>query len=139
MLQSYAFGYYRPGRTSAENNIIYVKEVNDKYLFGTPAGFHLFDPKSGKSVSFTELVSQIGKTEITSYELENNGDLYIGTGGHGLFRRNSSGSITPVYRSGDTGADDIRDVESDDKNIWLATTFGVVVLDKETGKVLNKI
>ena len=63
MLTSYAFGYYRPGKNSMENNILYVKNFKDKYILGTPSGFHLFDPVIGKSLSFTDLSSQVGKTE----------------------------------------------------------------------------
>ena len=35
-----------------------------------------------------------------------------------------------IYRSGDTGSDDIKDIQIDGKYVWLATTNGVVVLDK---------
>ena len=36
-----------------------------------------------------------------------------------------------MYRSGDTGSDDIKDIQIDEKYIWLATTNGVVVLDRK--------
>ena len=55
MLTSYAFGYFMPGKNSVNNNIIYVNRYNDKYILGTPSGFHIFDPLTGKSVSFTDL------------------------------------------------------------------------------------
>jgi len=48
-----------------------------------------------------------------------------------LFLRNSKGSVRQFYRSGDTGEDDIKDIEMDARNIWLATTNGVIVLDKK--------
>ncbi len=44
---------------------------------------------------------------------------------------NTIGSVKQFYRSGDTGEDDIRDIEMDSRNIWLATTNGVIVLDKK--------
>ncbi|TAL58961.1 MAG: hypothetical protein EPN88_17870 [Bacteroidetes bacterium] len=138
MLSSYAFGYYRPGKTSTENNIIFIKDFKDKYILGTPTGFHLFDPVKEKSVSFTELTNQVGKTEITSYCVDNDNNLWIGTGGNGLFVRNSSGSVRLFYRSGDSGSDDIRDIEISNQNIWLATTFGVIVLDEKSGKVKKR-
>jgi ligand-binding sensor domain-containing protein len=52
MLTSYSFGFYTPGKNS-QNNILFVDSLDDKYILGTPSGFHLFDPVSGKSVSFT--------------------------------------------------------------------------------------
>jgi len=134
MLSSYAFSYYAPGTNSGENNILYINAFKDKYLLGTPLGFHLFDPEAGKSVSFTNLTNQLGKAEITSYSLEADSKLWIGTGGNGLFVRNSSGSVKLFYRSGDSGADFIKDIEIENENIWLATTNGVIVLDRSTGE-----
>jgi ligand-binding sensor domain-containing protein/serine phosphatase RsbU (regulator of sigma subunit) len=138
MLSSYAFGYYRPGKTSVENNILFIKDFKDKYILGTPSGFHLFDPVRGKSVSFTELTNQVGKAEISSYYLDNDDNLWIGTSGNGLFVRNSSGSIRLFYRSGDSGTDDIRDIEINNQDIWLATTFGVIVLDRNTREMKKR-
>jgi len=135
MLSSYAFAYYRPGKTSAENDIIFVNQFKNQYILGTPSGFHLFDVEKGKSVSFTDLLSQIGKTEITSYLLDNEENLWIGTSGNGLYVRNRYGSVSRFYRSGDSGKDDIRDIEISKQNIWLATTFGAIVLDRKIGKV----
>ena len=43
--------------------------------------FIIFDPVTGKSVSFTDLSEQIGKTEITSYYLDKDKNLWIGTEG----------------------------------------------------------
>ena len=133
MLTSYAFVYYTPGKNSSENNIIYVNSLNDKYILGTPSGFHLFDPVIGMSVSFTDLTKEVDKTEITSYYLDQDNNLWIGTGGNGLFVRNASGSVRLVHKSGDSGADNIKDIEMDNGNIWLATTNGVIVLDRSTG------
>ncbi|MCX6253568.1 MAG: SpoIIE family protein phosphatase, partial [Bacteroidia bacterium] len=134
MLTSYAFSYYTPGKNSLENNVLYVNSINDKYILGTPSGFHLFDPVVGKSVSFTDLSSQVGKTEITSFCLDKEKNLWIGTGGNGLFVRSSTGSVRRFYKSGDSGADNIKDIDMDDQNIWLATTNGLIILDRKSGK-----
>ena len=133
MLTSYAYGYYMPGENSVRNNILYVNSYKDKYILGTPSGFHLFDAFTGKSVSFTDLTNIVGNTEITSYLLDGENNLWIGTGGGGLYLRNSSGSVRRFYRSGDSGADFIKDIEIENQNIWLATTNGVIVLDKNNG------
>jgi ligand-binding sensor domain-containing protein/serine phosphatase RsbU (regulator of sigma subunit) len=134
MLASVAFSYYTPGKNPMENNVLYINSLKDKYILGTPSGFHLFDPFIGKSVSFTDLTIQVGKTEIISYYLDMDENLWIGTGGNGLFVRNNSGSVRRFYRSGDSGIDFIKDIGMDDRNIWLATTNGLIVLDRKSGE-----
>jgi ligand-binding sensor domain-containing protein len=131
MLASSAISYYSPGKNSQENDILYIKKFDNNYLLGTPTGFHIFDTYSGKSLSFTELTSKVEHSEIKSFYLDSEKNLWIGTGGKGLFLRNSKGSVRQFYRSGDTGEDDIKDIEMDARNIWLATTNGVIVLDKK--------
>jgi ligand-binding sensor domain-containing protein/serine phosphatase RsbU (regulator of sigma subunit) len=133
-LTSYAFAFYTPGKNQQENNILYVNNFNGKYILGTSSGFHLFDPVAGNSISFSNLSGQIGKTEIISYYLDDEKNLWIGTGGNGLFVRNSSGSVSLFYRSGDSGADYIKDIKMDNQNIWLATTNGVIILERTSGK-----
>jgi len=131
ILTSNSLSYFSPGKNSQDNNILYVKNFDNNFLLGTPTGFHVFDLTSGKSRSFVDLTKQTGHAEIKSFYLDQEKNLWIGTGGNGLFMRNNAGSVRQIYRSGDTGADDIRDIEMDNKNIWLATTNGVIVLDKE--------
>lgn len=138
MLSSYSFGYYNPGINSVDNNILYINSIKSKYILGTPSGFHLFDPVAGKSVSYTLLSGQVEKSEITSYFLDNSKNLWIGTRGQGLFVRNSSGNVKLFFKTGDSGADDIKDIEIDENNIWLATTNGVIVLDKDKGKEIKR-
>ena len=133
MLTSYAYGYYMPGVNSVRNNILYVNSYKDNYILGTPSGFHLFDAFTGKSISFTDLTNIVGTSEITSYLLDGENNLWIGTGGGGLYLRNSTGSVRRFYRSGDSGSDFIKDIEIKDQNIWLATTNGVIILDKNNG------
>ena len=130
MLASYAFSYYTPGKNSAENNILFADSLDHKYILGTPSGFHIFDPVIGKSVSFTSLAGQVEGAQILSYYLDKEKNLWIGTAGKGLFVRSRSGAVSLFRRSGDSGIDKINDIEMDDQNIWLATTNGVIVLDK---------
>ncbi len=131
MLASESLSYYLPGKNSQENNILYIKDFGDHIILGTPSGFHIFDPVVGKSLSYTDLSGSIGHSEIKAFYLDNDLNLWIGTAGNGLFVRNVKGSVKQFYKSGDSGSDDIRDIEMDDTNIWLATTNGVIVLDKK--------
>jgi ligand-binding sensor domain-containing protein/serine phosphatase RsbU (regulator of sigma subunit) len=134
MLTSYALGYYTPGKNQLENNILFINSLNGKYILGTPSGYHQFDPVDGKSTSFTDLAKQIGKADISTYHLDKDNNLWIGTSGDGLFVRNSKGSVKLFYRSGDSGSDNILDIETDEINIWLATANGVIVVDRKSGK-----
>lgn len=137
MLASYSLSNYSPGKNTQENNILYIKNIDNNYILGTPTGFHIFNLNAGKSLSFSDLTSQIGHSEIKSFYLDQAKNLWIGTGGKGLYVRNSRGFVKRFYSSGDYGADDIKDIEMDNRNIWLATTNGVIVLDKE-GNIRKK-
>jgi serine phosphatase RsbU (regulator of sigma subunit)/ligand-binding sensor domain-containing protein len=138
MLTSYAFSYYTPGRNSSENNILFVDSFNDKYILGTPSGFHFFDPVAGRSVSFNNLTDKTGGPQILSYFLDERKRLWIGSDGKGLYLRDADGGIRLFYRSGDSGADKINDIQVDKRNVWLATANGVIVLDNQNG-ALKKI
>ena len=138
ILNSYAIGSFFPGRTNRENNIIYVNSLNDRYILGTPEGFHLFNPNTGKSESFTNLLRYTDNVDITSYYNDDNGDIWFGTAGSGLYTMNAAGRVRLFYRSGDTGSDNIRNIKIDDRNIWLATINGLVVLDKFTGSFFRR-
>jgi serine phosphatase RsbU (regulator of sigma subunit)/ligand-binding sensor domain-containing protein len=132
MLTSYSFAFYSPGKNPAENNILFVSSLDDKIVLGTPTGFHLFDPDAGKSVSFTSLTGKVGGAQISSYFVDSGKNIWIGTKGKGLYLRDRSGSVNQFYRNGDSGADEINDIETDGNNIWLATINGVIVIDKST-------
>ncbi|MBK9389362.1 MAG: hypothetical protein IPN68_03900 [Bacteroidetes bacterium] len=84
LLTSYAFGFFTPGRNNTENKILYVNMLGNRYLLGTPTGFHLFNLEKGVSESFIDLQKSTGRNEITSYYLDNEKNLWIGTAGGGL-------------------------------------------------------
>jgi ligand-binding sensor domain-containing protein/serine phosphatase RsbU (regulator of sigma subunit) len=135
LLTSYAFGFFTPGRNDSENNILFVNMLGTNYLLGTPTGFHLFNYEKGVSESFTDLQKSVGRKEITSYYLDETKNLWIGTAGGGIYKRTSAGNVMLFYRSGDSGADNIRDIKTDDRSVWLATVNGLVVLNKFTGEL----
>ena len=138
MLASYAFSFYQPGSDASQNNIIYAGNSGINYILGTPAGFHIFDAASGRSLSFTNLIHQTANAEITSYFPDNAGNLWIGTAGSGLFVRNISGSVRKAYQSGDSGSDFIKDIIADARGVWLATSNGLLLLDKTGSTVIER-
>jgi ligand-binding sensor domain-containing protein/serine phosphatase RsbU (regulator of sigma subunit) len=138
LLSSYAFRYFTPGSNSLENNILFIRNIGDKYLLGTPSGYHIFDLNIGKSVAFTNLSRQVGNMEITAYYIDDKENLWIGTAGNGLYLKGISGNLRQFFRSGDSGTDNIKDIDIDNQNVWLATTNGVIVLDRQSGEIRQR-
>ena len=135
MLNSVAFSFFSPGTTSVTKNIIYIKKFVTDYFLGTPAGFFLFDFAKNKVNSFTDILKRTGNTEVASYYVENEDNVWIGTEGAGLYLRTGSGNIQPYFKSGNSGEDYIQDVKVDNKHIWLGTLNGVVLIDRSTRKI----
>lgn len=136
MLVSYAFGYYSPGKNDQENDIIYVKDSGENYFLGTPKGYHIFDADNGTSLSFTSTGSIMGNVSALSYFLEGR-RLWIGTNGMGLYVKDLNGPAQLFFRSGDSGKDEIRDVQVDESRVWIATTNGLLILDKASGTMIK--
>jgi ligand-binding sensor domain-containing protein len=138
MLSSGAFSFYEPSAKSEANNVIYINQLNDRYLLGTPSGYYLFSPKTGKSDQYINLTPQIKQNEILSYLLDESKRLWIGTKGGGLYLNNLGGGTTQFYLSGNNTEDNIYHIAKDGKNLWLSTLDGVILIDSRNGKVLKK-
>ncbi|MCX6301204.1 MAG: SpoIIE family protein phosphatase [Bacteroidia bacterium] len=138
LLNSYAFSFYSLGLTPGTNDIIYVNKLNDDYFLGTPTGFYLFDLNNNKVKSFTNLLNSTGKNGISSYFVDPEGNIWIGTSGGGLFVRNASGNLRQFYRTGDSGKDYVTDIVVDRKYIWMGTLNGVELLDRNTRSILSE-
>jgi ligand-binding sensor domain-containing protein/serine phosphatase RsbU (regulator of sigma subunit) len=132
ILTTDSFEFHTPGNNNKPNNIIFIGELGNNYILGTPAGFYVYDLKEGKSVSFISMPDHAGQHEINSYYIDNNDNIWIGTRGSGLWLRKKTGEIIPFYRSGDTGADNISCIRISGDNIWLATLNGVYIVSRQT-------
>ncbi|MBN1108650.1 MAG: SpoIIE family protein phosphatase [Bacteroidales bacterium] len=130
MLNSLSFSSYIPGDTPETNNIIYVGKYAGKYLLGTPEGYWLYDEISGEAGSFTALRQITGSHEISSYCIDDNDNLWIGTRGGGVYLRDTSGSLRLFYRNGNTSEDYVTDIDVDDRYIWLGSLNGVIILER---------
>ncbi|MGD0582433.1 MAG: two-component regulator propeller domain-containing protein [Bacteroidales bacterium] len=138
MLSSDAFSYYTPSENPEENSIIYISGKNNRYLLGTPRGYFIFNHSTGKSETFVNLAKEI-TGEISCYHSDQDNNIWIGTKGNGLYLKRREGSPGLFYRSGNTGEDYIRNITSTDTRLWLATTNGIVVLDRNSGAVIRKL
>jgi ligand-binding sensor domain-containing protein/serine phosphatase RsbU (regulator of sigma subunit) len=133
LLISQALGYYTPGGTINPNNIIFIGDIGNDYFLGTPSGYYLFDLNKGKTPSFTNLSGLVGKAEISTYFIDNEDNIWIGTRGNGLYLKDKTGSFRQFYRSGDSGYNNISDIKMDGRHIWLATLNGLLLINKTTG------
>jgi len=138
MLNSLAFSSYAPSAEPAANDIIYVSKAGSGFFLGTRAGFFIFDPENYKTDRLTDLRKETEGGEITAYLTEDDGKIWIGTGGKGLFIRDLNGKSRRFFLSGDSGKDYIKDITADDKYIWLGTLNGVIILDKKEGTVIKE-
>lgn len=137
ILTSDAFEFIKPGNGSQPINIIFTGKIGNDYILGTPAGFYVYDLENRKPLSFTAIPVLAGRKEISSYNIDNENNIWMGTKGSGLYLKKMTGQITPFYRSGDTGADYISGISISGDNIWLATLNGVCIISKQSG-VLKK-
>jgi serine phosphatase RsbU (regulator of sigma subunit)/ligand-binding sensor domain-containing protein len=130
VLNSLAFCFYTPGKTSETNNIIYINRVGKEYFLGTPSGFYLFDLKNDSIKSFTNMMRETNKSEISSYHIDSRENAWIGTKGGELFVKQPGGGINRYFRS--SGEDYINSIVTDEKHVWLGTLNGVILLDRKT-------
>jgi ligand-binding sensor domain-containing protein/serine phosphatase RsbU (regulator of sigma subunit) len=137
LLSSNAFSFYAPSALPGVNSIIYLSEVNDKYLLGTPDGYFIFNPETGKSETFINLKPLV-QYEILSFLLDKDNKLWIGTKGGGLYQKNLNGGITLFFRSNNNSLDNINHITSDGRNLWLSTLDGVVVIAVNTGRTIKR-
>jgi ligand-binding sensor domain-containing protein/serine phosphatase RsbU (regulator of sigma subunit) len=131
LLNSLAFSIYSPGSTPETNNIIYISKILNDYFLGTPIGFYLFDLNANNTRSFTDMRQITGTYEITSYCVDFNNNIWIGTNGGGLFVRDGSGRVKQFYRNGNSSEDYVKDIEVDRNYIWLGTLNGVIILNRD--------
>ena len=131
MLHTDSFEFDTPGTNGNPNNIIFSGKLRGNYILGTPSGFYVYDLVNRKAESFTPFSKLAGRNEISSYYIDSENNLWIGTRGSGLFVRNEAGVISQFYRSGDSSADYISDIKIDGDKIWLATLNGVNIISRK--------
>ena len=138
MLNSNAFTFYSLSDNPELNNIIYIYGKNNRYLLGTAKGCYYFDLSTGKRENFTDLSRKTGAGDISCYYTDNSG-LWFGTKGNGLYLMGKDGTPVLFFRSGNSGEDYIRNINSEGNKIWLSTLSGVVVIDKTSRKIVRQL
>jgi ligand-binding sensor domain-containing protein/serine phosphatase RsbU (regulator of sigma subunit) len=138
LLSSNALTFYSLSDDPELKNIIYIKGKDNRYLLGTAKGFYYFDITTGKKEQFTDLTSKTGSGDISCYFSDSYG-VWFGTKGNGLYLRGNDGIPRLFLRSGNSGEDYIRNINSDGKNLWLSTLSGVIVIDISSKKAIRKL
>ena len=133
MLSTDAFEFDMPGRNGEPNDIIFTGKVKDDYLLGTPSGYYLYDMETRKAREFIPFSAKNSRNEISSYFVDKENKVWIGTRGNGLYEEGSNGLFRLFYRSGDSGEDYINNIEIEGDRIWLATLNGVNIISRRTG------
>ncbi|HQG78439.1 MAG TPA: two-component regulator propeller domain-containing protein [Bacteroidales bacterium] len=135
MLNNEAFQFFAPGKERDPKSIIHIGRSGSNYLLGTPAGFYTFNPPDGEAGPFVPFTGLSGKVEIASFFEDDENNIWIGTKGDGLYKRNSAGKTDRFFRSGDSGSDYIANICVAGENIWLSTLNGVIIVSKRTGTI----
>lgn len=132
IMTSDSFEFHVPGGAGMPRNIIFSGKKGEDYILGTSSGYYMYSLKERRTISFTPLSTQGGRIEAGSYYIDNEGEIWIGTKGTGLFKVSPKGGVTSFYRSGDTGADNITGIRIFGDNIWLSTINGVYIVSRQT-------
>lgn len=135
MLGTDAFEFIVPGNDSEPKSIIYVGKLGDDYFLGTPSGYYLINSQNYKTRIFVAFSSGGGRNEISSYNIDEEKNIWIGTKGGGMFLRNPAGRVAGFFRSGDSGSDYISNISILGDDIWLSTLNGVIIVSKKSGEI----
>ena len=135
LFSSESFSFIAPGGGSGPDNVIHVDRFRNNNLLGTPSGYYIYDPSASEVVSFTRFPGGISEGDVSAYNVDEEGSIWFGTKGRGLFVQKADGTIRQFYRSGDTGSDYITHIEKDKENIWLATLNGIKILSVAKGEL----
>lgn len=135
LLASDAFSYFLPGTGALPENILYVSSLEEDFFLGTPSGYYLFDPLSNPDGTFRDLSGHTGGSDISSYFIDDENNIWFASRGAGLFRMDSGGKVRQIFRSGDSGENNLLHVEVDRDNIWLASLNGLLLVDRNTGEL----
>lgn len=135
-LVSEAFWFVAPGERPERNNIVYIKPSGKEYFIGTPSGYFIYSPGDSRSGKFNDLSQKIN-SEVSSYFYDN-GDIYAGTRGKGLYHVNRYGQVRQFFLSENSGRNYIRHINYSNGNLWVSTLEGVVVLGRKDGSLAAK-
>ncbi|MCU0460285.1 MAG: SpoIIE family protein phosphatase [Bacteroidales bacterium] len=126
-----AFSFYKP-ETSRE--ITYIGASGRQVIAGTRSGLYEFNLQTGSFTNFRPLTAKTGGSGIASWTTDDRGNIWIGTAGGGAWMMKPDRTIRQIWLSTNPGQNHINSVAVENENVWLGTSDGVILLDRETGR-----
>lgn len=130
-LTTNAFAFHKP---ETNKEIIFIGRVGEQTVAGTRSGLWGYDPQTGIFSAFRPLTAKTGGTGIATWTSDDSGNLWIGTVGDGLWLMRPDGTLRRFHSSANPGQNHINSVAVEGDNVWLGTSDGVVLLERETGR-----
>jgi len=125
-----AFAFYKP---ETNREITFIGSTGGKAIAGTRSGFYYFNPLTGSFTGFRNLTAKTGGSGIASWATDDSGNIWIGTVSSGIWLMKNDGSLRQFWLSRNPGQNHVNSVAVEGPNVWLGTSDGVVLLDRETG------
>jgi len=127
-----AFSFHTP---DMDREVHFIGESGGQIIVGTRNGLLDFDRRTGIFSNYRQLTTKTGGTGITSWAVDDGGNKWIGTSGEGLWLLDTKGVVKQFYHSLNPAQNRINSIALETNNIWLATMDGVVLLDRESGRI----
>lgn len=138
---------YTIKKYTTENGLLdnYVRTIflDGNYVFiATYKGVNVLDTKTGKIGNINGLLEKNGlnKKYISFIYKDKDGVYWIGSSiDGGMISYNSKTKKSKLYNQSDgLTTDEVRGVvEDNNKNLWIATNYGISKLDKKTGNIIS--
>lgn len=121
------------------NSVVDIIDLEDRLLVQSDIGVYTFDLKSGEITLLTK-VDGLSETAVTNIGYSKNSNTIVLTYDNGdidLIKDNTIINIPAIKRASIVGAKEIHELKIYANIAYLATSFGVVVLDLEKEEVVD--
>tara|TARA_B110000879_G_scaffold13842_1_gene17228 strand:- start:1754 stop:3892 length:2139 start_codon:yes stop_codon:yes gene_type:complete len=121
------------------NSVVDIIDLQDRLLVQSDIGVYTFDLKSGEITLLTK-VDGLSETAVTNIGYSKNSNTIVLTYDNGdidLIKDNTIINIPAIKRASIVGAKEIYELKIYNSIAYLATSFGVVVLDLEKEEVVD--
>lgn len=142
LLQSHV---YTGSNLSSPSVTCFNIDADNKVYIGTEySGLNIWDRTKNTHKHYSHKSKQISGTNIKCIEPGPNDNIWIGTYNGGISRLNPKTGTFKYYTAGDNlkgnlQSDHVYDMKFDEnQNLWIASVFGVDLLDIETDSIVAK-
>jgi len=129
-----AFSFFKPAQNK---EIRFIGALGSEIIMGNRSQIFNFNVGSGKFENYRDLSGKLKGASITSWHSTTDGSQWVGTDGEGVFRITPDGTVKQFYKALNPGENKINSIDSDSRYLWLATLNGVIIVSRNTGKVIR--